>query len=750
MFICVMKMNRCYLKLAYLKKFHNFSSLKKLHSDSKQTKYDLKRIRNIGILAHIDAGKTTTTERMLYYSGTINRMGEVHRGDTITDYLEQERDRGITITSASVTIPWLNHRINIIDTPGHIDFTYEVEQSLNVIDGAIIILDGSQGVEAQTLTVWRQADKYQIPRIVYVNKMDRLDSSFDMCMKSLETKFEREFLPLQVPLRGEKTGISSIVDIISKDILTWSGEQGDIINRKSLPENNDLTEKIHELRRELVDKLSGVDDALANIVLEKNSLDDVGVVPIYDALRRVTLSHKMIPVLCGSSYKNIGVQKLMDAVVDILPSPDMKSDSTLFEVFDENLCARAFKVVHDQRRGAVTFFRIYSGVMTKNQKIYNVTEDKNEQVQRLMVALADEYEEAPEITAGNIAAATGLKFVFSGNTITNNESVIKKAISKLSKKKHLSESESRTRLCPPARIPDPVFFQSIEAPSMAYQAALDQALEQLQREDPSLQVKLNPDTGQTILGGMGELHLEIVKDRILKTYKIDADLGPLQIAYKEFLTSSATETHTSDVTIRNVHHIATISMSIFPRKHENQEFIVLDKTPENVPNTNLITPRQLMLIKNGIESALPRGPKIGCPVINACFMVHNLLSKRFTPDSVLTSAAAHCVQKLLSQTNTILMEPVMDLEVITDEKNMPLVMSDLSRKRSDILDFTTRGQSRIVKAVVPLAELLGYSKNLRITTSGNASFTMEFKCYKEVSGVNEAEAIKDITGFYPV
>ncbi|XKL64557.1 hypothetical protein PGB90_004643 [Kerria lacca] len=702
------------------------------------------------ILLLSNIGKTTTTERMLYYSGTINQMGEVHEGNTVTDYLEQERDRGITITSASVTIPWLNHRINIIDTPGHIDFTFEVEQSLKVIDGAIVILDGSAGVEAQTVTVWMQADKYNIPRIVYINKMDRLDSSFTYCLTSLREKFNTEFLGLQKPIQGEKTGIKSIVDIINKNILIWSGDQGENISRNSLSECDKLYDEVQNLHNELVDKLAYLDDDLAEIVLKNNSLDNINVVSIYDALKRVTLSRKAVPVLCGSSYKNIGVQKLMDAVVNILPSPDMREDLNIYNFFENNLCAQAFKVVHNKQKGPITFFRLYSGNMLKSQKLYVINKNKIEQIQKLMIPFADEYSEINEISRGNIVAATGLKAVFSGDFITNSSTSLKSAVKKLCKERKLSEEEGQTLLCPSLKIPEPVFFCSIEAPSKKYQVVLDTALEELQKDDPSLQVKIEPDTGQTILGGMGELHLEIIKDRILKKYKVDADIGPLQIAYKEYLISEAKQTYDFAITLGDTHHSAMVTLSVFPMKNKEQNFLILDKSVENIVNTSQITSKQLTLIKNGLELAVQRGPKVGCPIQNANFMIHWLEIKKFTTDSIISSAAAQCAQKALAVASTVLIEPCMKLEVITDEENIGYVLTDLSRKGSEITEYLTHEKNRIVRAFVPLSKLLGYSKELRTRTSGNATFTMEFHSYKKLEGIDELEAIKEITGFYPV
>ncbi|KAF4513928.1 UNVERIFIED_CONTAM: hypothetical protein B566_EDAN017949 [Ephemera danica] len=500
----------------------------KKHADVKD---DIESIRNIGILAHIDAGKTTTTERMLFYSGTIQHMGEVHHGNTVTDFMEQERCRGITITSAAVTFWWGKHKFNLIDTPGHIDFTMEVEQTLQVLDGAIVVLDASAGVEAQTCTVWAQADRHKMPRMVYVNKMDRADADLTMCISSLKSRLGASPLLLQMPIKvpGCK-GLPGIVDLVTSEHLQWEKTSANKnMHRLVLTKDNPLAEKAAEERGKLVEQLADLDDALAEIVINRESSRDVTPLEVQAAVRRVTLKQLAVPVFCGSSYHNAGIQPLMDAVGLYLPSPLDHKPSQLVQSFHDSLCARVFKVRHDEHLGAVTFLRIYSGSMKKGQKLYNMRLQASEQSAKLMIPYAEDYEDALEINKGNICAVSGLKMTNSGDLMTSGISVAQAAKKSLMKSAKLTEQEADSRLGVGGTIPEPVFFCSIEPPS--------------QREDPSLRVTNDPDTGQTVLAGMGELHLEVIKERIVSEYKIKVELGPMQIAYRETLANPIKDSH---------------------------------------------------------------------------------------------------------------------------------------------------------------------------------------------------------------
>lgn len=583
---------------------------------------------------------------MLFYSGFIRSMGEVHHGNTVTDYMDQERQRGITITSAAVTFNWKDYRFNLIDTPGHIDFTMEVEQTLQILDGAIVVLDGSAGVEAQTLTVSRQADRYGIPRIIYVNKMDRADANFDMSLRSIESKLNVETLPLHIPVKETGNILDGIVDVITMEKLTFDKKyQGMNLARTKITENNDgrLWDVASERRRMLTDKLSGLDDELADIVIEQESLENVQPQVLVDSLRKVTISRKGVPVMLGSSYKNVGVQPLMDSVVLYLPSP---GNSGSYRCFGDNLAARVFKIVHDKQRGPITFFRIYSGQMKRNQKLYNVTREQSEQCARLYIAHADDYAEAPEVSRGNIAAVGGLKGTVTGDLMTTSASVASRA-----KQIMLEENPDRPDrvddfFASGVKLLDPVFFCSIEPPSLSAQTALETALQELQREDPSLRVRNDPETDQIVLAGMGELHIEIIKERIRRDYKIDVDLGPLQIAYKETIQNPVKDTLVVEHKVGQTYHKVTITMSLIPN-YEGRERLLLDRSdPENASNISSIHPRIMTAIKNGVNAALLNGVKLSCPVINVGVKLHWLEIGRGTANTIISAATSQCIRKV--------------------------------------------------------------------------------------------------------
>ncbi|EFA06892.2 ribosome-releasing factor 2, mitochondrial [Tribolium castaneum] len=727
-----------------LVKYFRYSSTKKKFED-----VDVSKIRNIGILAHIDAGKTTTTERMLYYSGLINQMGEVHHGNTVTDFMDQERERGITITSAAVTFYWKNYQFNLIDTPGHIDFTMEVEQTLNVLDGAVVVLDGSAGVEAQTLTVWRQADRYKIPRIVFVNKMDRSDSNLFLSCKSIEEKLEVPVLCLQLPVI-ENGVLTGIVDVLTLEKITYDRSNDKLMSRVEITKKSDpeLWEDARRLRSHLVDVLSTFDDSLANLVISSESFD-ITTVDIIKALRSVTLKQKAVPVLMGSAYKNIGIQPLMDSILLYLPSPSERD--THFSSFEENLCARAFKVRHDKQKGPLTFFRIYNGKFNKNQRIYSIQQEQTEQCGKLYVAYADDFKEVDSIGTGNIAVVSGLKYVMSGDLVTNSQSSAQKAkarMLKLTKKKGEIDEESVESLFGTGpRIPEPVFFCSIEPPSLAYQNALEQALTELQREDPSLRVTHDTETGQTVLSGMGELHLEIIKDRILKEYKIDADLGPLQIAYLESPVNKVTESLLTDTKIANNKQMVNVKLSLIPVEKSGGDLMKLDKSPDAASNIANIFPKHLLAIKQGIEVGVAHGPKIGSRVVNVEVMLHMFEVGRGTSESVIAATVTQLVQKLVQKSGTNVLEPIMHLEIAAPDEYVSSVMGDLARRRSEIQNVSVRGNMKVVEVMVPLAELMGYSTVLRTITSGTATFTMEFGEYRVMTAVDEENAIRSVRGF---
>ncbi|XP_042681925.1 ribosome-releasing factor 2, mitochondrial [Centrocercus urophasianus] len=512
----------------------------------------ISRIRNIGIMAHIDAGKTTTTERMLYYSGYIRTLGDVDDGDTVTDFMVQERERGITIQSAAVTFDWKDYRINLIDTPGHVDFTVEVERCLRVLDGAVAVFDASAGVEAQTLTVWRQADKHQIPRICFLNKMDKNRASFAYAVESIKQKLKTKPLILQLPI-GEAKTFRGLVDVVTKEQIIWKPtsdlDDGIFFEQKPLIEsdNPSLFQEVQDARNTLIEQVADLDDEFAELILGEHS-ENFDLVPsnkLRSAIRRVTLAQKAVPVLCGSALKNRGVQPLLDAITMYLPAPHERSYEFLHWYNDDDLCALAFKVLHDKCRGPLVFIRIYSGSLKPQSAVYNINKSCTERMSRLLLPFADQQIEIPSLMPGNIALAVGLKQSATGDTLVSSKASAVAAARQAGRSaggEQRNTSNVERLLLAGVEVPEPVFFCTIEPPSMAKQQDLDNALSCLQREDPSLKVKIDPDTGQTILCGMGELHIEIIHDRIKREYGIETYLGPLQIAYRETILNAAQAT----------------------------------------------------------------------------------------------------------------------------------------------------------------------------------------------------------------
>ncbi|KAK3595516.1 hypothetical protein CHS0354_021616 [Potamilus streckersoni] len=736
---------------------------------------DLSKIRNIGIMAHIDAGKTTTTERMLYYSGFSNHLGDVDDGDTIMDYMEQERARGITITSAAITFMWKKFKMNLIDTPGHVDFTVEVERALRVLDGAVAILDASAGVEAQTLTVWRQADHYDIPRIVFLNKMDKMGANLDLCLESLHQRFHVEPLLVNFPIGVEKT-FKGVVNLISMEALIWDSQKspdGRVYDRIPLYEIQDqsLVEKCELARIQLLEQLADLDDRIAEHILSDTNLAEVPAHDIKSALRKVTLQRRAVVVLCGSSLRNKGVQELMDAVVDYLPSPlDVKYDFT--DYYRDDLCALAFKIIHDKIRGPLTFLRIYSGTIKSNGTLYNINMGCEEKISRLLQVYANHYKEINEAGAGNIVCLSGFLSTKSGDTLTASYKTAKaakilwmkkhgsgKAVTSQEENEVAEENEGEVEgwventryssyVLAGLKIPPPVFFCSVEAPSISSQKMLDLALQCLQREDPSLRVETNPDTGQTILSGMGELHLDVIKNRILKEYKVDAYMGPLQIAYKEAMKNTAQYSETLDRTVGDKHNQVTLTISVSPSK-DNIEFkqVELD-APHDKPL--VIKWQHLKAINSGVSSALNNGPLLGFPVINVRVKLHEFQFRMGTSLPMMSACAFQCVTKALQESGCILLEPFMSLEIIAEETHVNAILGDLSRRRGQIEQIGTRHGAKLIQAVAPLAEMMGYSTSLRTISSGTATFTMDLSHYEKVSPEEHNKAVERVTGFSPV
>ncbi|XP_055373823.1 ribosome-releasing factor 2, mitochondrial isoform X2 [Condylostylus longicornis] len=698
-------------------------------------------------------GKTTTTERMLFYSGRTRSLGEVHHGNTVTDYLTQERDRGITICSSAVSFPWKDFKINVLDTPGHIDFTMEVEQSLYAVDGVIIVLDGSAGVEAQTVTVWSQSERHNLPKIIFLNKMDRVDSCHESCLNDIKYKFDSNPMLLQYPLRNEKNGLEGVVDLIEQQKIIFEQKSlGREFKKLKLEEDESIfyTEK----RNDLIDFLSGIDDQIADNVIKSENFDNVSNQLIYAAIRKATIQGKLVPVLIGSAYKNIGIQPLLDSVIRYLPHPLERNH--VFDCFGNDFAGKVFKIVHDKQKGPLTLVRIFRGSCKKGSRLVT-NRGSTETIQRLYEPLADEYKEVSSAEVGDIAVCSGMKGTITGDLLIssitsfrNAQKSLKKEASKLLNQ-NLDPSEDEVdedvineKFALQPKIPDAVYFCSIEPPSMSYQNALENALRQLQREDPSLRVSYDETTGQTVLGGMGELHMDIVKSRILTEYKIEAELGPLQISYKETLSQKGTTTLAVEKEIGGAKQSVTITMSLTKNA---KEIFMLDNAPEYAENLRQLRPRQIKNIKNGAIAALERGPRIGGQVINTQILLHSIQIGRGTADPFIMAISAQCVQKILREVGTKLLEPVMLLEIVCPSELISTVINDLSGKRATIINIDSKGQNnKIIQAKAPLAELSGYSSRLRTITSGNASMTMEPSGYLGMNTSDEETAIRRAQG----
>lgn len=708
------------------------------------------KIRNIGIMAHIDAGKTTTTERILYYSGYTRSLGDVDDGDTVTDFMAQERERGITIQSAAVTFDWKGYRVNLIDTPGHVDFTLEVERCLRVLDGAVAVFDASAGVEAQTLTVWRQADKHKIPRICFLNKMDKTGASFNYAVESIREKLKAKPLLLQLPI-GEAKTFKGVVDVVNKEKLLWNpnSDDGKDFERKPLLEKSDpkLLKEATEARNALIEQVADLDDEFADLVLGEFSenFDLLPAEKLQTAIHRVTLAQTAVPVLCGSALKNKGVQPLLDAVTMYLPSPEERNYDFL-QWYKDDLCALAFKVLHDKQRGPLVFMRIYSGMIKPQLAVHNINGNCTERISRLLLPFADQHVEIPSLTAGNIALTVGLKHTATGDTIVSSKSSALAAARRAEKegeKKQRHNSEAERLLLAGVEIPEPVFFCTIEPPSVAKQPDLDHALKCLQREDPSLKVRLDPDSGQTVLCGMGELHIDIIHDRIKREYGLETYLGPLQVAYRETILNSVRATDTIDRTLGDKRHLVTVELEAKPTEETSSAVPVIEYA-ESVSEDILKDSREA--IDNGIHSACLQGPLLGSPVQDVAITLHSLVIHPGTSSTMISACVSRCVQKALKTADKQILEPLMNLEVTVTREHLSAVLADLAQRRGSIQEIQTRQDNRVVVGFVPLAETMGYSTVLRTLTSGSATFTLELSNYQAMNPQDQSTLLNRRSG----
>ncbi|XP_023132482.2 ribosome-releasing factor 2, mitochondrial [Amphiprion ocellaris] len=713
---------------------------------------DISKIRNIGIMAHIDAGKTTTTERMLYYSGYTRALGDVDDGDTVTDFMAQERERGITIQSAAVTFDWKSHRINLIDTPGHVDFTLEVERALRVLDGAVAVFDASAGVEAQTLTVWRQAEKHHIPCVCFLNKMDKPAANLSFSIESIKQKLKANPVLLQIPV-GSGKNFTGVVDLLTNQKLIWKlksmRDDGRVFEIKALDQSDDpeLLQVVGEARTALIEQVADLDDEFAELLLTNfsDNFDAVPSIKLQEAIRRVTLARKGVPVLCGSSLRNKGVQPLLDAITAYLPAPNERHHD-LVRWYKDDLCALAFKVLHDKQRGPLVFLRIYSGTLKPQTAIHNINRNSTERMSRLLVPFADQHVEIPSMTAGNIALTVGLKQTVTGDTIVSSKAAAAAAARRAQNDSGAEKKggEHANIILSGVEVPDPVFFCTIEPPSMAKQADLENALNCLQREDPSLKVRVDPDSGQTILCGMGELHIEIIHDRIRREYGIETHLGPLQVAYRETILNEVSTTDTLDRTVGERRHVVTVELAVRPVDITSVGGSCEITFTEKLEGQLL--PGVKEAVENGVHSSYLQGPLLGYPVQGISTLIQDVTIEPGTSAAMVSACVSRCMLKALRLAGGQVLEPVMSLEVTVGEEHLSSVLGDLAQRRGTVRDIQSRHDNKVLLATVPLAEMMGYSTILRTVTSGNATFSLELDAYEAMNPQEQNTLLKRMAG----
>jgi elongation factor G len=693
---------------------------------SKRTQ-PLDRVRNIGIMAHIDAGKTTTTERILYYTGRTYKIGEVHEGAATMDWMVQEQERGITITSAATTCFWDDHQINIIDTPGHVDFTVEVERSLRVLDGAVAVFDGVAGVEPQTETVWKQADKYRVPRICFVNKMDRLGADFFAALSSIEDRLGANIAVLQLPI-GAEGHYRGIVDLVTMQALVWQDEElGAKWEVREIPE--DLKAQADDNRQRLIDVLSSFDET----ILEKFVGDEeITVDDLRRAIRAGTLASEIVPVLNGSAFKNKGVQPLLDAIVAYLPSPldlppvtgiSMKGNEELERKpsDDEHFAALAFKITSDPHVGKLTYFRVYSGTLEKGSQVVNTTTGSKERVGRILQMHANHREDIDAVFTGDIAAGIGLKNTRTGDTLTT-------AGAELT----LEQLE----------FPEPVIHVAVEPKTKVDQEKMGKALQSLSEEDPTFQVRTDEDTGQTVISGMGELHLEVIVDRMLREFRVDATVGKPQVAYRETITQTVDKvTYTHKKQTGGSGQFAEVTIKMEPSgPGGGYEFI--DKiTGGRVPK------EYIPAVDAGIQQSLDAGVLAGYPTVDVrVTLVDGKYHEVDSSEMAFKIAGSMAFKEAARKAKPVLLEPIMSVEVVTPEDYMGDVIGDLNSRRGRVGGMEQRGNSQVIRAQVPLSEMFGYATDLRSRTQGRATYTMQFHSYQQTPASVQEEIVARVRG----
>ena len=677
-----------------------------------EKRVDITKLRNIGIMAHIDAGKTTTTERILFYTGRLHRMGEVHDGAATMDWMEQEKERGITITSAATSCHWADHQINIIDTPGHVDFTVEVERSLRVLDGAVALFCAVGGVEPQSETVWRQADKYHVPRIAFVNKMDRTGADFYHAVDMMKERLKANAVPITLPI-GEGDMFAGVIDLMTMKARMYNDETfGSTFDDVEIP--LDLKPVANKYRTLMLEAVSEVDDTLLEKYLEG---EEISVEEVKKVLREATIKNKIVPVLCGSAFKNKGVQKLLDAVVEFLPSPlDVgeilahhidKNDKVLVKP-DENakFSALAFKIMTDPYVGKVTFIRVYSGKLEAGSYVYNSVSDRKERVGRILEMHANSRTDRDYLRAGDIAALVGLKYTKTGDTLCDEKDKI--VLEKM-------------------EFPEPVIQIAIEPKTKADQDKLSDALAKLSDEDPTFRVKVDDETGQTLISGMGELHLEILVDRMKREFKVEANVGKPQVAYRETITKSVQQEGKFVKQSGGRGKYGHVWIEVSPNEPgKGFEF-------ENAIVGGTIPKEYIPSVSNGIQEAMRNGVIAGYPVVDVKVKLYDGSYHDVDSDEMSFKVAGSMAFKNAARkADPVLLEPIMKVEVTTPEEYLGDVMGDLNSRRGKIEGFSSRKDAQIIRGMVPLAEMFGYATTLRSMTQGRAIYTMQFSHYSEV------------------
>ncbi|WP_433176421.1 elongation factor G [Actinoallomurus sp. CA-150999] len=699
-----------------------------------KTGVDLAKVRNIGIMAHIDAGKTTTTERILYYTGVNYKIGEVHEGAATMDWMEQEQERGITITSAATTCHWtvddVDHTINIIDTPGHVDFTVEVERSLRVLDGAVAVFDGVAGVEPQSETVWRQADRYNVPRICFVNKLDRVGAEFHRCVDMIVDRLNATPLVLQIPI-GAEADFKGVVDLVRKKALVWSAEaaKGEMYDVVDIPDTH--VDAAREWHDKLVETLAEADDEIMELYLEGHEPTTEQLIP---AIRRATIAGKLTPVTCGTAFKNKGVQPLLDAIVNYLPSPldveaikghDMRDEEKVIErkpSEDEPFSALAFKIMSDPHLGKLTFIRVYSGVLESGSSVLNSVKDRKERIGKIYRMHANKREEIERVGAGDIVAVMGLKQTTTGETLCDDKNPV--------------ILESMT-------FPAPVINVAIEPKTKVDQQKLGTAIQRLAEEDPSFQVRTDEETGQTIISGMGELHLEVLVDRMKREFKVEANVGRPQVAYRETIRRKVEK-------VEYTHKKQTGGSGQFGR-------VIIDLEPlgggsdgyefENKVTGGRIPREYIPSVDAGCQEAAEFGVLAGYPLVGVKVTLRDgAYHEVDSSEMAFKIAGSMAFKEAARKADATLLEPMMAVEVTTPEDYMGDVIGDLNSRRGQIQEMGERSGVRVIKAIVPLSEMFGYVGDLRSKTQGRAVFTMQFDSYAEVPGNVAQEIIAKVRG----